>query len=309
MNQGMLAAEFPAPTLKIKEGQQLYLNLANVGMALRPDLFDPHTVHWHGFPQAAPVFDGVPDASLSINMTANYTFFYNVVFPGTYMYHCHVEATEHMQMGMLGNLFVTPKQDNLLSLYPKNPITGALYKGFAYNDGDGSTGYDVDYPIQISGFDSAFHDASLTVQPLPFALMKDRYPMLNGRGYPDTVAAGQPGSSGDQHLRRVGAVAANTGTGPLQHRHGRHAGHDDGAYNDLDLVFAQNTPTLALRGVSRRIQSYIGSDPCEVVLAENLPANPKRGTPSPSARPRRMSAPASRPPAGRRSCCASPVWT
>ena len=112
MQGGMLGAEFPAPTLKVKEGQKLYLNLTNVGMALRPDLFDPHTVHWHGFPQAAPVFDGVPDASLSINMMANYTFFYNVVQPGTYMYHCHVEATEHMQMGMLGNLYVTPKQDN-----------------------------------------------------------------------------------------------------------------------------------------------------------------------------------------------------
>ena len=27
------------------------------------------------------------------------------------MYHCHVEAAEHMQMGMLGNLFVRPRQN------------------------------------------------------------------------------------------------------------------------------------------------------------------------------------------------------
>jgi hypothetical protein len=32
-------------------------------------------------------------------------------------------------------------------------------------------------------------------------------------------------------------------------------------------------------------------------------------TPSPSERFRRRSAPASRPPAGRKSCCASPAWT
>jgi hypothetical protein len=28
------------------------------------------------------------------------------------------------------------------------------------------------------------------VQPLPFAMMWDRYPMINGRGYPDTVTIG-----------------------------------------------------------------------------------------------------------------------
>ena len=41
--------------------------------------------------------------------------------------------------------------------------------------------------MQILSFDPNFHDASLEVQPLPFAAMEDLYPMLNGRGYPDTV--------------------------------------------------------------------------------------------------------------------------
>jgi FtsP/CotA-like multicopper oxidase with cupredoxin domain len=185
MMRGMLAATFPAPTIALKEGQKLYLTLTNVGMMVRPDLFDPHTVHYHGFPNAAPVFDGVPDASISINMGSSLTYFYNNVEPGTFIYHCHVEATEHMQMGMLGQLYVTPKQDG--TMYEDPDGSGRTYTKFAYNDGDGSTGYDVDYPIQITGFDPDFHDASLTVQPLPFALMEDRYPMLNGRGYPDTV--------------------------------------------------------------------------------------------------------------------------
>ncbi len=176
---GMLAANFPAPTIAVDEGQKLYLNLTNVGMVIRPDLFDPHSVHFHGFPNAAQVFDGLPEASIAINQNASITYFYNLVEPGTYMYHCHVEATEHMQMGMLGNLYVRPAQDQ------GPPIAG--FSRFAYNDGDGSTGYDVDYAIQIGSFDPDFHDASETVQPLPFAAMKDRYPMLNGRGYPDTI--------------------------------------------------------------------------------------------------------------------------
>jgi len=214
MQQGMLAANAPAPTIVVDEDDELFLSLTNVGMAMRPDLFDPHTVHWHGFPQASAVFDGVPDSSISINMGATLTYYYNAKDAGTYMYHCHVEATEHMQMGMLGNLFVRPRQNKLpnnTSLYASfatnaanvenggtTPApaedTGAVHTTtakYAYNDGDGTTAYDVEYPIQIQTFDPDFHDASLNVQPLPFADMDDRYFMLNGRGYPDT-AVGVP---------------------------------------------------------------------------------------------------------------------
>jgi FtsP/CotA-like multicopper oxidase with cupredoxin domain len=181
MQAGILAAQWPAPAIVLNQGEEFYLSLTNVGMLIRPDLFDPHTVHFHGFPQSSTVFDGLPESGLSINMGATLTYYYNLVEPGTYMYHCHVEATEHMQMGMLGNLYVKPAQNGTLF---------GGYTQFAYNDGDGSTGYDVEYPLQLGGFDPDFHDASWTVQPLPFAMMWDRYPMINGRGYPDTVNTG-----------------------------------------------------------------------------------------------------------------------
>jgi len=182
---GLLSAEFAAPTMAVREGQRLYLTLTTVPMAIRPDLFDPHTVHFHGFPNASTVFDGEPMASLAINAGASLTYFYNLVEPGTFMYHCHVEATEHMQMGMLGNLYVKPIQDfnaGLLALGSPSP-----YIGFAYNDGDGSTGYHVEQPIQVLSFDPLFHAANENVQPLPFAAMHDTYPLFNGRGYPDTI--------------------------------------------------------------------------------------------------------------------------
>ncbi len=113
-----------------------------------------------------------------------------------------------MQMGMLGNLYVRPAQNrlpnntNLNGFFHQNPdnpfgftlrneddpLDGTKY---TYNDGDGSTYHDVNVSIQIGSFDGDFHDASETVQPLPFAEMKDRYPMLNGRGYPDTINPNQ----------------------------------------------------------------------------------------------------------------------
>jgi FtsP/CotA-like multicopper oxidase with cupredoxin domain len=222
MHQGMLAANWPAPTIRLREGDEVYLSLSNVGMMMRPDLFDPHTVHWHGFPNAAAVFDGVPDASISINMGSTLTYYYKVMEPGTFIYHCHVEATEHMQMGMLGNLYVTPAQDGT-----ERTFNGRTYTRFAYNDGDGSTGFDVEYPIQIGAFDPNFHDKHINVQPLPFADMDDKYPMLNGRGYPDTVNTavlantfdGQPSqqvhskitaSRGERILLRVSSVSTTT---------------------------------------------------------------------------------------------------
>jgi FtsP/CotA-like multicopper oxidase with cupredoxin domain len=185
IDKGLLHAEHTAPNIVLDEGDEFYLTLTNTGMVFRPDLFDPHTVHFHGFPNASSIFDGVPDVSVSINMGASLTYYYNIVEPGTYMYHCHVEAAEHMQMGMLGNLYVHPAQDGTAFEYPAG--SGRNYTQFAYNDGDGSTGYDIEMPIQITSFDPDFHDASFGVQPLPFANMNDRYHMFNGRGYPITV--------------------------------------------------------------------------------------------------------------------------
>ena len=180
-----LAANFSAPTIELKQGDDFYLTLTNVSMAMRPDLFDPHTVHFHGFPQAAPVFDGMPEGSFGVNMGSSVTYFYKLNDPGTYMYHCHQEATEHMQMGMLGNLYVKPAQDGSAQTY-----AGKTYTKFVYNDRDGSTGYDVAKPLQLTSMDHVFHELHLGVQPLPFKNMKDTYAMINGRGYPDTINPG-----------------------------------------------------------------------------------------------------------------------
>lgn len=200
-NPGLvLGATFPAPTMHFKQGQKVFLTLHNVGMLIRPDLFDPHTVHYHGFPNVASIFDGLPDSAISINMGSSLTYFYNLVEPGTFMYHCHVEATEHMQMGMLGNFYVEPIQNNgPAKEYPFG--SRRFYSMFAYNDGDGETGYNVVMPLQMHSFDPNFHDQDELVQPLDFDGMRDVYPMFNGRGYPDTVNELNPTSNpGDPNL-------------------------------------------------------------------------------------------------------------
>lgn len=175
-------ANFVAPLIELSEGERFYLTLSNVGMVARPDLFDTHSIHFHGFANQAPIFDGVPEPSMTANMGSSITYFYNLTEPGTYMYHCHVEATEHIEMGMQGQLFVKPKQDGTPKIF-----NGKTYTKFAYNDGDGSTGYDKAVALQLTAFDTATHEADFAIQPIPFNEIKTVYPMINGRGYPDTV--------------------------------------------------------------------------------------------------------------------------
>lgn len=209
LDKGILAATQPAPTIELKEGQKVYLTLTNVGMVLRPDLFDPHSVHFHGFPNAAAIFDGLPEASIVINMGGSLTYFYNIVEPGTFIYHCHVEATEHMEMGMLGQLFVTPAQDGQSFEYPV--ASGKTYTKFVYNDGDGSTGYDKSYALQLGSFDHVFHEEHIAVQPLPFAALTSPYTFINGRGYPDSVNPAALPSAADNPRSVVNGGTIATG--------------------------------------------------------------------------------------------------
>ena len=221
MDVGVMNGNLPAPLMAIDEDDEFFLTLTNVGMIMRPDLFEQHTVHFHGYPNASAFYDGVPDASVAINIAASFTYYYLAPDAGTYFWHCHITPPEHLQMGMVGQLYVRPRQNRVpvgTSLYTartaqngdlrtacvsatdilcSNPLpavnTGvnrAASGNYAYNDGDGSTYYDVEYPIQMHGFDPNFHFVGMTFNPEGFADMKDKYFLLNGRSYPDTVTSG-----------------------------------------------------------------------------------------------------------------------
>jgi FtsP/CotA-like multicopper oxidase with cupredoxin domain len=219
MDVGVLNGSAPAPTISIDEGDELFLTLTNVGMIMRPDLFEQHTVHFHGYPNASSFYDGVPDASVAINVGGSFTYYYLAPEAGTYMWHCHISPPEHLQMGMVGQIYVRPRQDAVAPdarLYDAlaasnapvavatkcagtdllcstqtpssdNGATRVAGRRYAYDDGDGSTVYDVDYPIQMHGFDPNFHFVGMTFNPESFADNKDKYFLLNGRSYPDTV--------------------------------------------------------------------------------------------------------------------------
>src|SRR5271165_2925321 len=233
MDVGVMNGNIPAPLVAFDEDDEMFLTLTNVGMIMRPDLFEQHTIHFHGYPNASSVYDGVPDASVAINIGGSFTYYYLSPDAGTYFWHCHITPPEHLQMGMVGQLYVRPRQNRVpvgTSLYTAlqlqngqvagqtvdlrtacNPaadilcsaVTPAINTGavqgtdklgnqqkYTYNDGDGSTAYDVEYPLQIHGFDPNFHFVGMTFNPEAFVDMKDKFFLLNGRSYPDTVTPG-----------------------------------------------------------------------------------------------------------------------
>lgn len=243
MNDGVLSSNSPAPTMDLNEDDEFFLTLSNVGMIMRPDLFEQHTVHFHGYPNASSYFDGVPDASVAINIAGSFTYYYTAPDAGTYFFHCHITPPEHLQMGMVGQIYVHPRQDRvpvgndlgaaLKTANLRNPgangiscsdilctgqtplppaaastdgstgvaqISGGKY---AYNDGDGSTRYDVEYPIQMMSFDPNFHYVGMTFNPEAFADMHDKYFMLNGRSYPDTINTNVHNTGVDQQNRAI----------------------------------------------------------------------------------------------------------
>jgi hypothetical protein len=186
------------------------------------------------------------------------------------MWHCHISPPEHLEMGMVGQVYVRPRQNtvaagadlgvallkaNLASNDTANNgntsetpgtecneilcsqettmpassdawtggtdgATGALRAAsgeYAYNDGDGSTYFDVDYPINMHGFDPNFHFVGMTFNPESFTDTKDKYFMLNGRGYPDTVGGyvcGETGATTDPEPQCQGKAEGTVVAGP-----------------------------------------------------------------------------------------------
>jgi FtsP/CotA-like multicopper oxidase with cupredoxin domain len=167
-----------APHLDFLQNDDIKITLTNLGLVQRPDLTDSHTIHWHGFDVPSPLNDGVPEVSIAVPIGKQVTYFYRPHREGTYMYHCHFEDVEHVQMGMTGIVFVRPLQDG-------SSIGG--FTKFAYNDGNGSTGYHRHFAILLNEVWKNFHDGDRDIQESIATDYNPQWFTLNGRCYPQTV--------------------------------------------------------------------------------------------------------------------------
>src|SRR5258706_13298033 len=78
-----------------------------------PNLFVQPTVYLQGYPNDSSFYDGVTNASVAINIDGSFTYYYLATEAGTYFWHCHIPPPEHLQMGMVGQLYVRPRQNRV----------------------------------------------------------------------------------------------------------------------------------------------------------------------------------------------------
>ncbi len=131
-------AKIPGPTLLVNEGDTVNLTLVDdrdpTKTKFNPD-GDGHTFHLHGLDLPSS-FDGDPmtaPGQHSIMQGDSYTYHFVAKHAGTYWYHCHEGAAEHIQMGMYGAFIVLPNGEPHRA-YAATPTfdkdyTDALHKG------------------------------------------------------------------------------------------------------------------------------------------------------------------------------------
>jgi hypothetical protein len=165
-----MKAQATAPLFWLQVGDELKMSLTNLGLAQRPDLFDSHTIHWHGFRNVIPFFDGEPMGSVAVPAGRTFTYDFRPKDAGTYMYHCHVEDVEHVHMGMTGMVFVRPASN------PK----------WAYEDA--STAFDREFSMMLTEVWAEAHWADAHIQLPEWSDYRADFALMNGRVYPDTIA-------------------------------------------------------------------------------------------------------------------------
>ncbi|HEU0236163.1 MAG TPA: multicopper oxidase family protein [Candidatus Limnocylindrales bacterium] len=95
----------PGPTLRVPQGSEVTIDVAN-----ETDV--PTTVHWHGL-RLDNRFDGVPHGvhrGMQAPIPVGGSFAYRLRFPdpGIYWYHPHVREDYTQELGLYGNILVTP---------------------------------------------------------------------------------------------------------------------------------------------------------------------------------------------------------
>jgi FtsP/CotA-like multicopper oxidase with cupredoxin domain len=92
----------PGPTLKVPQGATITVHVTNHG-----DL--DATVHWHGL-RLENRYDGTHDTQAPIPVGETFTYQVHVPDPGAYWYHPHIREDYGQEMGLYGNILVTPRE-------------------------------------------------------------------------------------------------------------------------------------------------------------------------------------------------------
>ena len=173
---------FPGPTLCVNQGDTVTVVLHN-SLPEATSIMFPGVdgVTANGTP-AQPEFNGpggtvssLTGSAAATNGTVTYSF--TATNPGTYLYESGTDPGKQVQMGLYGSLIVRPN-GHLDAAYVKGD-------GTAFGQFDTST----EFVMLLSELDPNLHAAVELGQPYDVTALHPRYWLINGRSFPDTIAA------------------------------------------------------------------------------------------------------------------------
>jgi plastocyanin len=182
----------PSPAIRVEQGDTVWLQLEN-------SHYFPHTIHLHGIDHPfvdsqGQGNDGVPQSSDKFVLPGqSRTYEIRPRIPGTFVYHCHVQAHVHVAMGLIGMLIVEENRPNnwvqTLNVgggQVRHPSKAILEE------------YDSEYDMQYHAMDidlnniiQKYNDPRLIAKKMnreyDITDATDDYHTLNGRSYPYTL--------------------------------------------------------------------------------------------------------------------------
>ena len=199
LSEGANVFQHPSPVLCVNQGDTVNIILVN-NLAKDISLIFPgqENVLADGMP-AQPQFDGGGNLTSLTNVAppgGSVTYSFEATHPGTFVYESGTNPAVQVRMGLFGALVVRP----------------AAGQYFMYNDSGDTAGQNSEFNHAPSGeimilqseIDPAMHQAVERGQTFNLNNYHPRYWMLNGRGFPDTVA---PNFAGWLPSQPYGALA------------------------------------------------------------------------------------------------------
>lgn len=138
----------PGPTVIADEGDLVRINFRNLSK-------NNHTIHIHGPTVIRYDADGTMNVA-QVPVKIDHEFIYEFVASpvGTHIYHCHVNANEHMDMGLYGAIVIHSKSDekvdqDLLVMLDEWDSTFSKEQGFSPTTSDQKMSVEVGHPRKI----------------------------------------------------------------------------------------------------------------------------------------------------------------
>lgn len=175
-SEGSQPFQHPGPVLCVNEGDTVTVILHNT-LSRRVSIAFPgqHDVLANGVP-AQPEIDGLGRVtSLTTSAaptTGSVTYSFVADKPGTYLYESGTDPETQVRLGLFGALIVRP----------------ALGAGFANDRPDSEFNPDTEFVMLLSEIDPYLNAAVQGNRTFNFNNYHPRYWLINGRGFPDSIA-------------------------------------------------------------------------------------------------------------------------